>query len=180
MVDKLPITLAYTSHYQETCFEVWYSSGRPKFTILLENIPVDEYGRKPQIFVLRSWRDDLGWDIRADELDAKVSVAADNDLVRQRVLMLKEQAAKARQLQKLGMEYLEEEGFDSAASAVSAIIKGANLERAARGVSEFMEKMIQMDDKSLTTEVQALLERANIPPDVIDVSEVVSDEEDEE
>lgn len=170
----------YTPIYQEKCFEVWYTKGRPTYTKLIDDLPEDERGRKPSVSVFKAWRSELSWDIRADELDARVSAVTDEALVNSRILMVREQAAKARELQQLGMDFLREEGFDSSAAAVSAIIKGADLERVSRGLSEHLVKLSKMDDAALTAEVNRLLEKENATPEIVDVEEAPEQEEDSE
>lgn len=166
-------TTQYTPHYQEQCFQAWYLSGRPSSNRKIqESLPKDEYGRTPSLMVIASWRDELGWDVRADELDAKANAVVEDDLINSRVLMLKEQASRARELQTLGLNHLRDSGFDSSSSAVAAVIKGADLERVSKGLSESLSKMLQMDDAQLTSEVQKLLDRASVPPDIIDVEDV--------
>lgn len=165
-------TTQYTPHYQEQCFQAWYLAGRPSSARQIqESLPDDEYGRKPSLITLALWRDELGWDIRADDLDVKANAVVENDLINSRVLMLKEQASRARELQTMGLNYLREDGFDSSSSAVAAIIKGADLERVSKGLSESITKMLQMDDTQLTSEVQKLLDRASVPADVIDMDD---------
>ena len=172
---------AYTETYQEMCFQIWYSAGHPSSNNKIKALlPKDEYGRTPTSPMITKWRDELGWDIRADELDAKAQMLVDDALVSQRVLMLKEQASRARELQTMGLEHLREEGFDSASAAVSAIVKGAELERVSKGLSTQLVNMFKLDDDKLIGQVQSLLDRINVPADVITVEAVDVEEKPEE
>lgn len=170
----------YTEHYKEECFKEWYSAGRPsRPTKILEVISPDETGRKPKVPLITAWRDELLWDVRADELDARANAITDDELVNQRVLMLKEHAARGRELQVKGMEYLRETGFDTSSSAVSAIFKGSELERTSRGISERLIGLLKLPDDRLTEEVQKLLDEAADSGEIIDVGEAdVEDAED--
>lgn len=180
-MNPLHTSRAYTHTYIEQCFTVWYAAGHPsRNNQIMEILPKDEYGRIPTSKMITSWRDEYGWDIRADELDAKAQALVDDELVNQRVLMLKEQASRARELQKMGIEHLRDEGFDSSSSAVAAVIKGAELERESKGLSTQIVKMFKLDDEKLISETQRLLERLNVPTDVIDVEEVPDEKEDED
>ena len=175
------ILVAFTDHYKSRCFAAWYASGRPPHTTIIHGvIPKDEYDRKPTEATLRQWRTELAWDARADELDARAESAVEDELVNARILMLKEQAAKGRELQVMGMEYLRENDFDTSASAVSAIFKGASLERTSRGLSEHLVSMMKMDNDQLVMEVQKLIDKANDSGEVIDVGEIAPEEDDDE
>lgn len=176
-MPRLRKFVEYTPKYQEICFVHWYNSGRPGINAtFLDSLPEDEHGRRPNRDTVYLWRDELGWDVRGDELDARASKIVDDELVNARVFMLKEHAARAREMQTMGMTFLREEGFDSSASAVNAVVRGATLERESKGLSEQMVRLLKMNDKELTGEVQKLLERASVPADVIDVAEIPEDE----
>jgi len=171
-------TVAYTEHYKESCFKAWYSAGRPdKVPQILEVIPDDEYGRKPNTRLLPLWRDELGWDVRADELDARANAVVDDEMVNIRVMMLKEHASRGRELGVKGMEYLREHDFDTSASAVSAIFRGSELERTSRGISERLISLLKMPDDKLTEEVQKLLDEASNSGEIIDVADVEEGED---
>lgn len=180
-MDKMFVP--YSEAYKEACFQAWYLAGRPRsLSKIIELMPSDDKGRRPGTQVVRSWRSEMGWDVRADELDAKATLIANDNLVATRVQMLKEQASKAKELQEMGLEHLREYGFDSASSAVSAVIKGAELERVSKGITEQIMALLQMNDKRLTETTMGLLERLNVPAtgEIIDVGEVDDEETPEE
>lgn len=172
--------VVFSKEYKEKCFAVWYELGRPSWTKFNERAPVDEYGRKVGRATFSVWRNEEAWDVRADEIDAKASLIVDDELLNHRVMMVKQQAARAKELQEMGIEYLREEGFDSAASAVSAVIKGAELERQSRGLGELLVRFSQMDDLKLTSEVNKLLERANLPDEILDAEDLPEEKEETE
>lgn len=172
----------YTQAYKDKCKIAWYEAGRMNsIKQFMEIIPLDEWGRKPHFQAVLNWRDEEGWDIWADELDARTALQIDDLLVAQRVLMLQEQASRARDMQKMGIEYLREHDFDSSASAVNAVVQGSRMERTSRGISERLEKLLMMDDEALTKEVAGLLNQAKDSGEVLDMdSEDVEEENDEE
>jgi len=171
--------IAYTSHYKETCFIAWYSAGRPdKIPQIQEIIPEDENGRKPSIPTVAMWRDEMGWDWRADELDAKANSIVDDELINHRVLMLKEQAAIGKELQLKGIEHIREQGFDTSSSALGAVVKGAELERTSRGISERLVKISKLSNDRLLESIGKLLDEANESGEIIDV-DAVEDKEDD-
>ena len=180
--EKVSRMAEYTPLYKEKCFEVWYTAGRPNgYVKVIDLLPEDEYGRKPSKNIFASWRDELGWDLRADDLDARASLITDDELVNNRVLMLKEQAARAKELQIMGLNFLREHDFDSSSSAVSAVIKGAELERVSKGLGEQLTKLLKMSDEELVGNVQKLLERASLADaPVISMEEIPEEEKEEE
>lgn len=150
--------VAYTETYMETCFQAWYQAGRPsKYAHILEVLPVDEYDKKPSRLMINKWLE-MSWSFRADELDARAIEKADNNLVLQKVKMLKDQAKRGEQLQDKGMKHIEQYGFDSASAAVSAVIRGATLERESRGIGELILKMAKMSDDELKDEIMKKLQ----------------------
>lgn len=170
----------YSDTYKEKCFIAWYSAGRPNpYEQTHAIIPEDELGRKPMIRTLRQWRKDLMWDFRADDLDSKALAVVEDSLVSQKADMLKRQAEMAHNLQTIGMDYLDKEGFDTSASAVSAIIKGAELERTSRGIGEMMVKMATMNDAELKDEIIRQINRASDNNQIID-SDLVPEKEEKE
>ena len=175
----MPATFAeFSDEYKEKCKTAWYADGRPaQFERIHAIIPEDERGRKPIIRTLRQWRKDMMWDFWADDLDSKALAIVEDTLIMQKADMLKRHAEMAHDLQMQGMSYLKETGFDTSSSAVSAIIKGAELERTSRGIGEMMVKMAQMTDSELKDEIMNQINRASEAGQIIDVQEVPEKEE---
>ena len=172
---KKKIYKNYSKTYKQNCFNTWYSMGRIGIDKLRAKMDEDEHGRKPSIPILINWRHENSWDVHADELDAKAEAIVDDELVNHRVLMLKQMASKGKELQKMGIEWLRDNKFDTSSSAVSAIFKGAELERTSRGISERLVKMLKMSDETLLLEAQKLLEKASDSGEIIDME--VTEEE---
>ena len=170
--------IEYTQHYQETCFEAWYSMGRPSaLKRIHEILPEDEYGRRPALETINGWRNDLGWDMRADELDAKAIAKSENHLILEKANMLRRQADTGFKLQEKGMEYLETQGFDNSSSAVTAVSKGVEIERSSRGISDFILKLAKMTDSDVKDEIRKLSERVDPADKIIDADPVEEKED---
>lgn len=153
----MPFTFSET--YREKCFHVWYGAQRPsKLETIVKLIPVDERGKKPSKIAIATWLQQ-DWMLRADQLDAKAIELADDQMIVEKAQMLKEQAARGKELQEKGMEHLKLKGFDSASAAVQAVIRGADLERSSRGIGELIVKMSKMTDGDLKEEIMKRLEK---------------------
>ena len=158
----------YSDEYIEQCFEVWFSLGQPaSLTLLQDNIPSSPEGRKPSVIHLRSMRDGSGWFERADVLNQKAIEKVEHQLIDQKASMLKRQAETAFKIAKTAEDYLLENGFDTASSAVAAIKWAQEEERTVRGVSEMMIKISKMTPDELMQEAAKLLKRNSQVIDII-------------
>ena len=175
---------AYSDEYKEICFQTWYSLGRPSSTPrLLETLKEDELGRKPAAVVLNEWKKERNWDFRADDLDARAIAITEDALVLQKAEMLKRHADAAKRVAEKALEFLQDEGFDSSASAVQAYFKGTEEERIVRGIGDMIVRMSKMTEGDLKQNIEALLKRANDNDQIIDADEVdtvLPEEKDEE
>lgn len=158
----------YTEDYKQIVKQTWYQAGKPSCAKLYELIQPDENNNTPSVHTLTIWRRDDLWDVWADELDVKAMTLVEDNLIMQKVEMLKRHAEDAAQLQELGLKYLKEKEFDSSSAAVSAVIRGAELERTSRGVGELILKMAKMDDGALKNEIMSLIQRASENNQIID------------
>lgn len=176
MSSKIKVFTPYTEEYKNRCFIIWYAGGRTSFmTKLIEVLPKDEYGRVPKAPMVSTWRNEMNWDIRADELDAKALAKVDDQLILQKAEMLKRQADFGKEMQDKGIAYIRgAEGIDSSASAISAVVKGAELERTSRGMSEFLLKLSKMSDADIKDQILKLSTRAETG-NIIDAEEVEKD-----
>lgn len=170
----------YTEEYKEICFQAWYLAGRPSAVGRIRDIlPEDVNGRKPVVSMIDAWRKDRMWDFRADDMDAKALAIVDNDLVMQKVEMLRRHAERARTLSEKAMTFLVEDGFDSSASAVNAYFRGTEEERLTRGIGDMIVKMSKMSDADLKDEIIKRLQRASENNQIIE-TEVVDTESSED
>lgn len=158
---------AFTEEYIEQCFNVWYSLNQPNnLELLQENLPENPDGKKPGVALLRQYKNNHGWIERADALNAKAIEKVEHHLIDMKSDMLKRQAESAFKIAKLAEDYLIENGFDTAASAVSALKWAQEEERTVRGVSDMMIKISKMTPDELMAEAAKLLKRNS---EVIDV-----------
>lgn len=169
----------YDQDYIEQMFVFWYNSGRLPATKIIElpECPKDQFGRIPVRRIVEAWVNERGWRERADVLDAQVETKINDELVALKVSMLRKQAAQAAAVRQKAFDHILEFPFDSSASAVSAFLKSAELERLSLGMSRTIEKLAEMPDDEVLRNVKELAERAGA--DIIDVAEV-SQEEDAE
>jgi hypothetical protein len=159
---------AFTDEYIESCFTHWYSLNQPSnLVILQENIPESPEGKKPSLALLRNYKDEYGWIERADALNAKAIEKVEHHLIDMKSDMLKRQAKTAFAIAKKAEDYLMENGFDTAASAVNAIKWAQEEERTVRGVSEMMIKISRMTPDELMAEAAKLLKRNSEVIDII-------------
>lgn len=123
-------------------------------------LPEDEKGRKPNYPMISKWLKDLEWHERADELDARAMILVDEALVNQKAEMLKRQAMDAFAIANKAREFILDEGFDTAASAVNAYFKATEEERITRGMGDFIAKLSKMNDNEIQNEIIKLTNRA--------------------
>jgi len=172
-VKSTGVVTEYTEEYKEKCKQAWYAAGRPTNSNLWYNAtPEDDLGRKPTAPVLRRWRNDRMWDFWGDEMDSRAIAIVEDSLITKKAEMLQRQADMAWELQTNGMQYLKEKGFDTSASAVSAVIRGAELERTSRGIGEMIVKMASMGDSELKDEIIKMINRGSENDQIVDVEEV--------
>lgn len=171
MPKSTKLFVQYTDEYKAKCFIVWYTAGRPTgMNHIMDIVPQDALGRKPNVNLLKKWRDEDGWLERADELDARAMEKVDNTLVKQKAEMLQRQAGIGRELQEKGIDHLRKMPLDSSAAAIAAIVKGAELERSSLGMSDFMLRMSKMSDADLRDAIVKLASRSD--GTIIDADEV--------
>jgi hypothetical protein len=168
----------YSDHYKLTVRNYWYLHGKVTATpdlvdMLARDGIKDEFDRIPSTTLILDWKKDMMWLAWADVMDSEALAIVETDIINKKAQMLKEQARIGKELQDLGMGYLKTEGFDSSASAVQAVIRGANMERTSRGIGEMLEKMANMGDEQLKNTILNQLKRASDNDQIIESSEVI-------
>ena len=175
--DRLAI--AYTEDYKNSCKIAWYNASRPTSAKdWMAVTPEDVHGRKPDIVMLRRWKLDMMWDFWADEMDSRAMQKVENSIVARRAAMFEKHARAASEWQEAAWKHIQEEGFDSSASAVQAYFKAVESERVSLGVSKLMVQMAEMDDGQLKEEFIKLVNRGSENDQIIDVDEVPEQKED--
>lgn len=159
--NKLLGTTSYTESYREACFLAWFQNGCPKGKQIADVLPSDEHGRKPHLAQINEWMVMYDWHARADVLNTEVAKRIEIQAVEDKVKMLQKQAESGEKLQEMGMKYLETAGFEKSADALRAVIQGAELERASKGLPSALIKISEMDDSKLGDTISQLLKKAN-------------------
>lgn len=166
----------YSLDYQNACFAIWYKAGKPQnYSHILKILPKDEQGRSPSKALLNDyWLPD--WRQRADVLDAESNNILDRNLIQARVEMLENQAKIGVTLQKLGLDYFSEHNMDDPAVALRAIVQGVEMERNSRGLSVALQRISNMSDSQLQSEISKQLERYKQSKGEIVEGEVVNND----
>jgi hypothetical protein len=171
--DGSQIMMAYTEDYKTSCKIAWYNAGRPKSKKdWMDATPEDVHGRKPNPVILRNWKSEMMWDFWADDMDSRAMQKVEVSIVARRAKMFEKHADAAAKWQDAAWKHIQEEGFDSSASAVQAYFKAVEAERTSLGISQLMVKMENMDDSQLKEEFIRLINRGSENDQIIDVDEI--------
>lgn len=161
----------YPEEYIEAVFAAWYRAGAPGFMAsenqlsvggitVMNAIPKNKDGRKPNVHTIMGWAKKYGWRERADLLDAKVSLKFEAELVNERVRTLKRLAEGAETLLSAGLEYLKNNPnpfSDNASAAVRAIVSASEMVFKYSGAADKLTAIQNMSDKQLEREIYSLL-----------------------
>lgn len=144
---KVVETAEYTKEYKEQCFAAWYAADCPRSRKLAIVLPKDELGSIPNDSTIRKWM--RGWRERAKKLDIQTTESLDALLIKKRVEMFERHAETGAEMVEMGMEYLDDKGIKSDASAIRSIKEGTDLERTSLGGSELWKSITTMSDSQL-------------------------------
>lgn len=159
----------YDQLYIDSCFKLWYLNGRNTPGSLRRLLsPPSEGIPLPSVSLIGKWMIEGSWDIRADELDARVYQEDDDLLVKKKAQMLREHMEMASRVSKKALEYLMHDGFDTAASAVQAFFRGLEEQRKTAGFSDLLERLEKMTNNDVEKEILYLLQRASDNDQVVD------------
>ena len=150
-------TSEFPEVYIEEVFYKWYEGGRKVDNKFINSLTACSDGRIPKKDTVNDWGKDRGWAMRADALDAEVSIKKDELVVDRRIKMWEEQEKVAAQLVTKGMEYLDENGIQNSANALRSIDLGLTTQRVSTGMAEMVTKITKMSDIQITAELQKLL-----------------------
>lgn len=146
----------FSPEYIEACFFAWYEN-KGKSKKLNDGFPPDSDGNIPSTATVRAWITKYGWQERADVLDAEVSMQLERDAVQRKAEATRKLAEVGQKLVDKGIEYLENESFDSASAAVRAITAGADMMAKYVGMGDLIIALSKMNDAQLTREFYKLL-----------------------
>ena len=174
----MPPRVIWTQDYKRKCFDAWYLNGRPNLPARIKEIIPEQEGRKPSSLIIGQWLNSGAWDILADELDARVEDRANLSLVNAKVKMLRKHQQQAEKVQNKAIEYLMSEGFDTSASAVQALFRGAEEERKTAGFSDLLEKLENMSNNQVRDEIISMIQRATDNNQIVEGKEIAGELED--
>lgn len=159
----------FSQDYIKSCFNAWYLNGRPDApTALRRIVPPNPDGSTPSVSLIKKWRVMGAWDAWADDLDTKVYEKDDKLLINKKAAMLKKHQEDAAKVSKKALEYILQDGFDSASSAVQAFFKGMEEQRKTAGFSDLLEKLDKFTNNEVEAEIVKLLNRASDNDQIID------------
>lgn len=164
-------TLDYSKTYIEACFRAWYDAGTPGMgniegkasaggAKVINSLPPDEHGRKPNITTIIKWMNTYGWRERADSLDAEVSIMLDRESVQKRIETLKTLAEAGKSLKDKGLDFItktDQPFEDNPSAAVRAIVAGSEMEFKYAGAADRLSAINQMSDKQIEQKLLQLL-----------------------
>lgn len=159
-------TEQYSDDYKEACFYAWYKDGRNKFSkeggaYIQRIIPTAENGRKPQSTTIKKWYHEYGWEQRADALDAELSKRLDEEAIAERAKIYTEIAEKGKELLQKGYDYIQENNFDTSASAVRAIGLGAEMIAKFGNAADILLAIHDMSNKQIISEISKILSQSD-------------------
>lgn len=146
----------FAPEYKEKVYLVWYEKDRPSATKLQEMIEPDGEGDKPSVSVLSDWIVQE-FEPRADIIHVE-AVAQHNDLLlKEQQEFLEKLQQDGKKLQFLAMQYFEENGVTSGNVALKALKLGLDMEQAALGMKELIDKLSNMSNEALEREIARLV-----------------------
>lgn len=156
--------------YVDNVFTIWYKAGKPNPERLAAIIPVDDTsGARPHPITLGKWIRG-GFIERAEELDAEVFQQLSDEIVAEKVAMLKRHAITAKEMQGVAIEVLRERRDEiTVNAAIRMWIEGRRIEYETAGIPEALEKVSRMSDEDLLGEIEDIIGRAEVeflPPEV--------------
>ena len=163
----------YSDGYVDSIFAIWYKSGKPVprrlQPMITEPDPIN--GTVPTINVLKRLIDN-DFQERSLALDEEVSQSLSNTLVAEKIAMLQRHAKVAVEMQKMGLDYLRENGVGGARNAIQLLVEGLEIERGAVGAPQIAQRLLGLTDDQLVAELTDLVTTSPIidikPNDISD------------
>jgi len=141
--------------------------------------PADEKGRRVTNTTLNKWMREYGWRERAEDIQIKAIEKVNDEIINLKANLLREQFENGKDIAMKAKQFLMDNGFDSAASAVSAYFSATKEQRLAVGIWEILEKMNKMTDEQLEREILDRVRRASESGQIIDGEEINENDADE-
>lgn len=182
-IDSESLTLGnrhniYSLAQIEEIFFIWYKANRCTIQQLQTLCSESGINPVPSIHNLYRWKDHHKWLDKADVLDQQVMKQIETKAIEEKVEMYRRHSEMAKSLQDMAFAYFQENGIDNAKVALTAVIKGAELERISRGIPDALQKVAKLQDEELSSIVTKLLGKVSLPDKAIE--ELKEDESEEE
>ena len=165
-VEVVDGNVGFASQYKDDVFLLWYSAGKPLIprlrALITEELGVDpKNNRIPDTTTVKR-RIDEEFRARAVALDQEVDHQLQEQVVQQKVEMLQRHAQIARTMQETALAYLEEHGLGSSRNALVALTEGLKIERESVGIIPFFEKISDLSDDALMSELKRLVSKSPV------------------
>jgi len=162
----------YPDSYKMEVFRVWYKYGKPAGKKLKELIPMDGLsGATPSSLLLNSWI--LKFKEDAIVLDEQVKQELEARLVQEKVEMLNRHASLGVSMQEMALNYLNEHIDElKAPAAIKLLIEGVRIERESKGIPQALDKMLNLPEDKLLSEITELINKAPVEFEEIDYDTV--------
>lgn len=153
--------IAYNAEYKVKLFQEWYNLGKPgsgKFrNILIQEKNYDPMlGDIPTGNLITKWiREE--WSEYAIELDEQAMNTLEQEIIADKVEMLKRHADIGKKMQEMSMEYLNEHGVGSSRNAIQLLVSGMEIERISVGTPKIASKYVNMSDQQLLDELKRVV-----------------------
>ena len=169
--------MQFSDAYKINCRAIWYANGcpSPQKLIDLNILPLDERGQAPGASSLRHWVEEEGWHQWKDALNAELSMRTEDELLNDKVALIKEQLAQNNEIRNKAFQDIKEKPFDSSAAAVSAFFKASAEERGLMQIQKVIEDLAKLQTPDLQQRFRELAERAGST--IIDVKEEKEEKE---
>jgi len=158
----------YPDSYKMEVFKTWYRYGKPPGKKLRDMIPPEELsGSIPTSHLLNIWIS--GFKEEAEILDEQVKQELEARLVQEKIEMLNRHADLGVKMQDMAYSYLvEHEDELKAPTAIKLLIEGVRIERESKGIPQALDKMLNLPEDKLLSEITALLNKAPVEFEEID------------
>lgn len=147
---------AYSNEYTEYVFWAWYKAGKPTATKLLEIIDAPNDGIKPTTSILNVWISQY-FQARALELDNEVAMELQKGIIAEKVEMFRRHTDVAVELQHKALNFLRENDFRDAKTALAALLAGVDLEKQSRGIDKVLENVATRSNEQLMDDLRKIV-----------------------
>lgn len=157
---KNSILSSHSEAFRIKLFVIWLQNNSPRAMEFWEMLGPEgrfdtELSKEVSQNDLRTWVSN--WDSYGWALSERAVELLENQIVSDRVEMLRRQIPQLVELQNMAMAYLREKGLQGARNAITAFFQALKLEQLGRGVNlEELEQISKMDDSQLVATLEAM------------------------